>query len=350
MSGLLTSSRIKQKISGMNFLKFLTYKRLINLLKIISSYYISKIIKSPVVWGYPLTLSIEPTNLCNLKCPECPSGTGINTRPLGMMRFNEFKKLIDQVKDYTFYLQLFFQGEPFINKELIEMVRYAQENKIYVSISTNGLLVNKNNVNKILENAPDKLIFSIDGTDEETYQLYRVGGSLKKALEGLEILLEEKRRLNKNRPFIELQFIVMKQNEHQIDQIQKIADDYGVDKLTLKTMQVYSFESALKFLPQNDKYSRYEILDNKLHIKNKLKNQCFALWRTSVITWDLKVVPCCFDKDAEYEFGNLNINSFPVIWKSEMYKKFRNKILHNRQSIQICINCTEGMKINNPAV
>jgi radical SAM protein with 4Fe4S-binding SPASM domain len=302
--------------------------------------------RRPVVWGLPSVVSIEPTNLCNLKCPECPSGTGKLTRPLGVMKPVSFKKIIDGIKDSAFYVQLFLQGEPYINKELPEMIRYAHENKIYIAVSTNGLLINRNNITKLLENAPDKLIFSMDGTDEETYRMYRVGGDFNKALENLKLLIEEKRRLNLSKPYIELQFLVMKQNENQIGHLKGMAQSLGVDQLTLKTMQVYSYESAVKFLPENKKYSRYEIKDNQLIIKNELKNQCLALWRTAVITWDLKLVPCCFDKDGKYELGSLNDNTISEIWKSEKYTAFRQRILNNRKSIDICTNCTEGMSEN----
>ena len=84
----------------------------------------------------------------------------------------------------------------------------------------------------------------------------------------------------------------------------------------------------------------------KFSIKNKLKNHCFALWRTSVITWDGKVVPCCFDKDAEYTLGILNGNKFSDIWRSDEYQKFRSSVLADRKQISMCTNCTEGLKIN----
>ena len=156
-----------------NLLKYFTINRTFNILKIISSFSLSKILRKPIVWGMPVSYSIEPTNHCNLKCPECPSGLGTLTRPLGLLKLDDFKNLVNQIGSTGFYIQLFFQGEPFINKQLPLMIKYAQENKIYVSISTNGHFINENNVVSILENAPDKLIFSIDGLDEKSYQNYR---------------------------------------------------------------------------------------------------------------------------------------------------------------------------------
>lgn len=294
----------------------------------------------------PISYSIEPTNHCNLKCPECPSGLGTLTRPLGLLKLDDFKNWIDQIKDTGFYVQLFFQGEPFINKQLPEMIKYAQSKNIYVSISTNGHFVNQKNVDDVLEYAPDKLIYSVDGLDEVSYQKYRVGGTFKQADEGLRLLINRKKQMKKKIPYVEFQFIVMKQNEHQINDVRKYCEDVGVDKLVFKTMQISSYENAVKFLPTNPKFRRYLVKDGKFSIKSKLKNHCFALWRTSVITWDGKVVPCCFDKDAKYTLGMLNNNKFIDIWKSSSYQKFRSSVLTDRKKISMCTNCTEGLKMN----
>jgi len=329
-----------------NFLEYLTIKRAVNVLKILLSFGLSRITRKAVVWGMPISYSIEPTNHCNLNCPECPSGLGTLTRPLGLLNLEDFKRLINEIKNTGFYVQLFFQGEPFINKELLKMISYAQEQKVYISISTNGHFINEENVNTFLENAPDKLIFSVDGLDEESYQNYRVGGTFKQVDTGLRNLVKRKDELKKKKPFIEFQFIVMKQNEHQLDEVIKYGRDVGIDKVVFKTMQISSYENALKFLPENKKYRRYKVENGSFKIKNKLKDHCFALWRTSVLTWDGRVVPCCFDKDAEFELGQINGSSFADVWKSAKYNDFRNKILSNRESVDMCVNCTEGLKVN----
>lgn len=329
-----------------NLLKYFSLKRFYNAVKILISFTLSRVIRKPIVWGMPISFSIEPTNHCNLKCPECPSGLGALTRKLGLLKLDDYKNWIDQIKDTGFYVQLFFQGEPYINKNLPEMIKYAQKNKIYVSISTNGHFINENNTDKILEAAPDKLIYSVDGLNEETYQNYRVGGTFAQVDSALRNLVKRKRELKLKKPFIEFQFIVMKQNEHLLEKVKKYCEEVGVDKLVFKTMQISSYENALKFLPTNKKYSRYIVDNNSFKIKSEVKNHCFALWRTSVITWDGKVVPCCFDKDADFTMGILNGKSFYEIWNSENYNRFRQSILTDRKQNKMCTNCTEGLKIN----
>jgi radical SAM protein with 4Fe4S-binding SPASM domain len=313
---------------------------------IAASFGASRIFRRSIVWGMPLTYSIEPTNFCNLKCPECPSGTGELTRPLGFMSADNFKRIINELSETGFYVQLFFQGEPYLNKMLGEMIGYAQSKNIYVSVSTNGNLISAKNIDKLMEHAPDKIIFSLDGLDEASYQNYRVGGTFKQADEALQLIVEAKRKLNLKRPFIELQFIVMKQNEHLLDEVITYSKKRSVERLVFKTMQISSYENALKFLPTKNEYSRYILKNESYEIKNILKNHCFALWRTAVITWDNNMVPCCFDKDANYIFGNLNELDIKEIWKSEHYQNFRMGVLKNRKGNNMCNNCTEGLKVN----
>jgi radical SAM protein with 4Fe4S-binding SPASM domain len=329
-----------------NLLKYFTIKRFLNALKILVSFNLSRLLRKPIVWGMPLSYSIEPTNHCNLKCPECPSGLGSLTRPLGLMKLQLFKSIVDEISHTGFYTQLFFQGEPYINKNLPQMIKHAQRRKLYVSISTNGHFINKENVESILDPAPDKIIFSIDGLDEESYQNYRIGGTFAQADTGLRTLIARKNAVKLKKPFVELQFIVMKQNEHLLDNVMEYGKNAGVDKVVFKTMQIYSYQNAVHFLPENNKFRRYEIENESFRIKRKLKNHCFALWRTSVITWDGRIVPCCFDKDANFEFGKLNGRNFNNVWKSNEYQVFRQMVLTDRRGIDMCSNCTEGMNMN----
>jgi radical SAM protein with 4Fe4S-binding SPASM domain len=329
-----------------NLLKYFTIKRFINVVKILLSYNLSMVLRKALMWGMPVSYSIEPTNHCNLKCPECPSGLGSLTRPLGLMKPEFFEQLVDEICGEGFYLQLFFQGEPFINKNLPEMIRYAQNQRMYVAVSTNGHFINKENVDSVLDNAPDKIIYSIDGLDEKSYQNYRVGGTFAQADAGLRSLTLQKKIKKLKKPFVELQFIVMKQNEHLLSRVLKYGRDTGVDKVVFKTMQISSYENALRFMPDNKKFRRYEMGSDTFKVKGRLRNRCFALWRTSVITWDGRIVPCCFDKDAGFEFGRLNGRDFSSIWNSDKYQQFRQRLLDDRKGISMCSNCTEGMNMN----
>jgi radical SAM protein with 4Fe4S-binding SPASM domain len=114
----------------------------------------------------------------------------------------------------------------------------------------------------------------------------------------------------------------------------------------LKTAQIYDYANGSGLIPSNEKYSRYKRNpDGTYAIKNKLLNHCWKMWHSCVITWDGKVVPCCFDKDAHFVLGDLTRNSFSEIWYGEAYVNFRASLLKSRSEIEICKNCTEGTKV-----
>ncbi|MBI1692405.1 MAG: hypothetical protein FYV88_1280 [Bacteroidetes bacterium] len=140
---------------------------------------------------------------------------------------------------------------------------------------------------------------------------------------------------------------MVKPNEHQLDDIRKIGKEIGVDQVRFKTAQVYDYENdPHQLIPTIDKYSRYkQDAAGKRQVKSGLRNQCWKLWHANVITWDGLVVPCCFDKDATHRLGNLQTQSFREIWQSEAYRDFRNQLTNGRKNIDICSNCSEGLKV-----
>ena len=329
-----------------NFLSKLNAGRIGNGLKVLSSFYLSKWTGRAIQWGLPFTVSFEPTTFCNLRCPECPSGLRAFTRPTGMLQKDFFRESIDEISDTLLYLYFYFQGEPYLNPDFLDMVKYASDKGIYTVTSTNAHFLDKKNVLRTLESGLDRLIISIDGTTQETYQSYRVGGQLNKVLEGTERLVKWKQKLKAKRPHIIFQFLVVQPNEHQIAEVQQLAKDIGVNEVVFKTAQVYDYEQGNPLIPTIDKYSRYKKqADGTYQIKNKLANHCWKLWHSCVITWDGKVVPCCFDKDASHQLGDLKNNDFKTIWQSESYRSFRSKILVSRKEIDICANCSEGTKV-----
>ena len=329
-----------------SYIQKLSFKKLFNYLKLLISFYFSQITKKPIHWGMPSNISIEPTNLCNLACKECPTGMKSLSRTKGNMSLDLFKNIIKQVSPQLTGLILYFQGEPYLNKSLFKMIKYANAQNVYTYCSTNAHFLDDNKVKMTLESSLDELIISLDGTTQKVYEEYRQNGSLKKVLDGSKRLTLWKKKLNLSKPFISFQFLVVKPNEHQIEDAKILAKDIGVDKIIFKTAQIYDYKNGNPLIPENDKYSRYKRQkDGTYKIKSKLKNHCWRMWSNPVITVDGSVIPCCFDKDAKYAFGNLKEQSFKEIWNSEKYKTFRQQILTNRRSIDICKNCTEGLKI-----
>ena len=293
----------------------------------------------------PFNISIEPTTSCNLGCTECPSGLKIFTRPTGNLDEITFKKSIDQLEKTLVYLYLYFQGEPYMHPKFFDFVKYASEKNIYTVTSTNGHYLTPRKAEETILSGLSRIIISIDGATQESYEKYRIGGTLDKVLEGTKNLVQARKKLNSKTPHIILQTVVMKNNEHELDELKRIADELEVDEIKFKSAQVYDFENGNDLIPKNESMSRYVNSDGKWHIKNELLNHCWKLWHSCVITWDGAVVPCCFDKDAKYKQGNINAIEFKKIWKNESYKLFRSKVLHSRKNIDICTNCSEGTNV-----
>ena len=324
----------------------LTLIRIFNALSITISYIFSRISGSPAIKGLPISLSIEPTTACNLRCPECPSGLRSFSRPTGKLDQNLYEKIIYELSPYTSYLTFYFQGEPYLHPDFLSMVHLANQHKIYTATSTNAHFLTHEKARETVQSGLSRLIISIDGTSQETYASYRKEGSLRKVLEGTRNILKWRKKLGSKTPAVIWQFLVVRPNEHQIDELHQLAKTYGVDKVALKTAQIYDYEEGNDLIPTQDKYSRYrEIAPGKFEIKNKLLDHCWKMWSSCVITWDGKVIPCCFDKDAQHALGSVRESSFNSIWQSASYHSFRKTLLSGRSKIEMCKNCTEGTKI-----
>jgi radical SAM protein with 4Fe4S-binding SPASM domain len=329
-----------------NLLSKQTRKRLWNSAQIYSSYQYSRISNVPEIRGLPISLSIEPTTSCNLRCPECPSGLRTFTRPTGMLEVETFRKVIDELGDTLTYLTFYFQGEPFLHPNFLDMVEDASSKGIYTATSTNAHYLREDQARQTVASGLDRLIISIDGTTQETYQSYRKGGDLSKVIAGTKEIIRFKKEMKSQTPHVVFQFLVVRQNEHQIADVYRLASELGVDQVVLKTAQIYNYQNGSDLIPVNEKYSRYQKLpDGKFEIKNGFENNCWKMWNSCVITWDGKVVPCCFDKDAKYVLGNTDNSTFEEIWRGERYLDFRKSLFKSRSEIEMCKNCTEGTKV-----
>lgn len=331
---------------SVNLLGKQNYPRVKNAAQILSSYVSSRYSGKPLIHGMPISISIEPTTSCNLRCPECPSGLRSFTRPTGMLKDNLFHKVIDELATSLSYLIFYFQGEPYLHPQFLSLVEYASQKKIYTATSTNAHYLTDENARKTVESGLDRLIISIDGTTQETYESYRVGGKLDKVIEGTKNIIRWKKELKSKTPHVIFQYLVVKPNEHQVEDVKKLAKELGVDQVAFKTAQIYDYENGSELIPSIDKYSRYKKNnDGKFAIKNELLDHCWKMWHSCVITWDGKVVPCCFDKDAHFVLGDLTKNTFREIWTGEKYTNFRSTLLRSRSEIEMCRNCTEGTKV-----
>lgn len=306
-------------------------------------------------WGWPVHLMVEPTNHCNLNCALCPVTVGLE-RSQGHMNLALYQKLIDEVGAYIFTLLLWDWGEPFLNPSIFDMIAYAKKQGIKVVTSTNGHLFTRDEpVDALIDSGLDTLIFAMDGVTQSTYERYRQGGSLEAVLQGIRRVVSRKRARGSSLPFINLRFIVMRHNEHEIPQLKQLAKELGVDALTLKVLNPgsqdpYEGSDAEKhddFLPQNPDYRRFKTRQEdgrKIRLK---KNPCKLLWNNPTIHWNGSISPCTYDPKEKFSLGNLEKSSFQEIWFGQPYREMRRQFKTGWGDLPLCGECSYAYQGGN---
>lgn len=267
-------------------------------------------------------------------------------RPGGRMSFDTFRRLIDDIGHMIWYVILYHQGEPYLNKAFFDCVRHAKSYGLYTETSTNAHYLSKENSVRTIESGLDAMIVSVDGTTQESYERYRVKGRLEKVIDGIRTLKAAKDQLGSKTPYIMLQFLVMRHNEHEIPEIKALAEELGVDRLLKKNIQVETHEQALQWMPKLQKYQRYQVKDSDIQVRTGGKGTCPRPWLSSLMNWDGSIVPCCFDKNSAHPMGLPSEGGdFVNIWKNGKYSAFRRDMLRNRKKIDICKNCNQGFGV-----
>ncbi|WP_181256323.1 radical SAM/SPASM domain-containing protein [Marinilabilia salmonicolor] len=325
----------------MLYLKSLNIPRLLNLLKLVCGFILSRIVGKPLCIAHPFALSVEPSGHCQLKCPECPTGAAVLSRKKGNMNIDLFNKIINETEKYIIYLNLYFQGEPLLHPQIEEFIEKAKKNRIYTTISTNAQLLDQQMCRKLIASGLSRIVISLDGFSQGIYETYRRGGKVETVKNGIIMLIQARKESGTFFPIIVVQVLAFDHNKHEIPAIREWCKEVGVDKLEIKTAQMNEFGDGT-VQPAREK-SRYQNSPKKKYtVPGRPYNHCWRQWSSAVITWNGLMVPCCYDKNAEYILGNASSSTFSDnIKKPESYI-FKQTILSNRKGIEMCRNCPEG--------
>jgi radical SAM protein with 4Fe4S-binding SPASM domain len=288
----------------------------------------------------PVHVSIEPTNTCNARCPVCETGKGEMTRPVGMLDFTDYQKLIDEIWPTTSTLLFYFMGEPFLNRHAYDMIRYARQRDIYVETCTNGDFVDAKGV---IYSDINKISFQIGGMDDATHQIYRIRSNLERIRKNLYELIEERRKHPESNVEIEVGFIVMRQNENQVEEFISWAQDLGVDTASVIDPCVRNMEEARSFLPRDRKYWFYDeeaFEHGSLKPKYIPDNGCVWIWNSIMINWNGDAVPCCRDANGKHILGNVFQEGLGRVFNGKRAREFRRSILKAQREIDICHLCS----------
>jgi len=310
------------------FSEFATNRKRINYFLIL----LAQRIMPEMVFAYPIKLTVCPGNLCNLNCALCPVGQNAKGRKKGLMKFSTFKRIIDECGPYLYELDLYNWGEPLLNKDVFEMVRYAKKFKIKVRISSNLNHFNEEICSELIKSGVDHLIVSLDGTSQESVNKYQVGNDFLEVISNMKKLVRKKRELNSSKPFVRWRFLVTRYNEEEIDESKNLAKEIGVDKLEIAIFRCdmgselllndkEQFENVQEWLSESETLSKYDY-SNKAK-KTQRADGCGWLWTQSTINWNGSVSPCCAVWHEKFDFGNINRDSFRKIWNNKKYQDAR---------------------------
>jgi radical SAM protein with 4Fe4S-binding SPASM domain len=297
----------------------------------------------------PKMITIEPTNHCNLKCPLCPTGEGDTSVEYGLFKLGKYKKVVDGFSKWAQTIQLFSWGEPILNKSFIEMIRYASQNphNIRSVTSVNLNAVTDEQIKGLVTTNLDKLHISIDGVTQDVYEKFRVGGNLETVITNLKKLVAAKKLYKSNTEVI-WDFIVMKQNEHQVSEAKEMASSLGVP-INIYNVRTHLKEDYLnpvdkmidkykKWLPNNPKYNSYNM---QTKTRKKSIQFCKKPWEETMVNWNGDVFPCsCIHTEEKDRMGNIFEQDFEEIWNGEKYIAARKELLGQSTNLKtICRTC-----------
>jgi MoaA/NifB/PqqE/SkfB family radical SAM enzyme len=299
--------------------------------------------------AHPYLMIIDPCNYCNLSCPLCPTGLNDLGRPQAMLSFAHFQKYFDAFSPYLFEAYMHNWGESLLNKQVYSMIDYAQKHDVGTNLSSNFVKLDSHDLDNIIDSGLEYLIVSLDGTSQQSYVEYRIGGNYEAVVNNLSELIRRRNARKKKTPVVEWQFIVMKQNEHEIGQAEALSNKIGVD--------------IMRFIPVGMPYefqNRKEVADKWFpttlegRVKSNHEEQqfgqagkpgpCFYLYRSVVVNPDGGVSPCCIVYRKNRDFADLNVDTIdPMkVWNNEKYQSARSlyssKTVTNRRTT-VCDGC-----------
>jgi len=286
------------------------------------------------VRAYPLVLTVEATNVCNLRCPQCFTGVGELGREKSMLHVEDFRRLIDELGDHLLQVEFYNWGEPLLNKRLPEMIRMAANRGVATVISSNlSFPMTDERAEEIVQSGLHVIGLSADGATQAVYEQYRVRGDLALVLENVDRLNAAKRRLGSSTPRIVYSYHLFAHNTHEVDAARALAREHEIE---------FSLMKGWVAGPDWDSEGRYNF---GFHPS---VGRCSYLWQQGVVHNDGGVAPCCatFYKEDDFaEVGTVDSadrRAFRDVWNNDAFRAarrmFANDPSHERRDL-VCYDC-----------
>lgn len=306
----------------------------------------------------PLIVQIEPTIHCNLKCYMCINP--LTEREKRNMRLNEFRKILEDMP-FVRKISLVGAGEPLLNPDLFDMISYANAKGILIGFATNGMLLNTENCQKIINSRTSWVNISIDSADKEKFEDIRKGANFDLILDGIKLLLKikGKRRL----PDISLWFVLMNDNLTEIPKVIWLAKNLEIRKVFVQLGHHWNNAQLKGHIAKRNSEDFFQRVASTLkcaeitakktgvyfdyvNVPDKAgKRACKWPWKSCYITTEGFITPCCLQGSNPdiLNFGNILNDNFRDIWNNISYQKFR-EVLKSDIAPKICIGCSSYYK------
>jgi MoaA/NifB/PqqE/SkfB family radical SAM enzyme len=352
--------------------RYLTAIKLLNMAAVNLQFFI----KAERVIGRPYKMKIESTNICNTKCQLCPTGLGLEGRPKGSMSFEQFAGLVDRMRWHLFALDLSMWGDPLIVPDIFRMIRHAHDRSVWTYISSNlhAYKPDKGHGEELVRSGLDLLTCSLHGATQETFAIYQPGKRFDDAVAKVRHIIATRDRMGSATPAVQLNFVVTRRNEHEIEAFKLLAAELGCKAvfsspslnlrfvgqnrqlqplgLAADVLEKKKREQVAAWLPSDPAYALKpyrDLLDGRpAHSEDYNGHKLFDCswpWRMSVINWDGEVCTCCGNFDPKEDMGNVfaSGNSFGKIWNGRKYRmarrSFKRRVDDDDARDNACATC-----------
>ncbi len=290
-----------------NFLPYLTPKKVANVL--LNESELRRRVPRPR--SLPPYLKLEPTPLCQLRCPGCRHNEQQYKKQFRgnmFLTLSNTRKVIEPLRSTLLGVSLSHLGEPFMNPELLDIVEYLHDARIAVSFPTNfSFHFSDEKIARIALSGVDNLMISLDGASEETYEVYRQGGNFRQVLDNVHRLAAAKKKLGRRRPLLTWKFVVFDHNRHEVPKVRG-----GYRELGFDAYELVSDNASRRSTAERERVARRTVQREK---------GCYWLWNTMVVRWDGRVNPCCSTQIVE--LGNAFSENPAEIWRNTPYTTLR---------------------------
>jgi radical SAM protein with 4Fe4S-binding SPASM domain len=268
--------------------------------------------RSPVL---PDIVQIESTNLCNAKCVFCPRDE--MHRRQGVMDFDLFRKVVDECATLGIsHVRVHNYGEPFLDKELVEKVRYAKSRGIpEVGMISNGSLITEELAQGMIDAGLDAINISVDAAGKEVFERTRVHLDYDTVIGNVRTLARLRDASGKRRPRLILSFV---RQDNSADEQAFIAEWSQIaDKIHITDLHNWA---------------------GTLNGRSDVQYPCYRMWLTFTVLWDGRVSLCCADFDGRNVLGDLRTSTIAEIWNNAAYRSVRKQHLESGGP-EICRSC-----------